>query len=647
MTGEDRKHGEYLPDAYLSYDSVCRSWSDILVFAELRKGCSELDTTENVTKMTGSMARCLAMDPRRRAVFAFTIENTSMRFWYRDRSNLVVSESFSFIKTHEPLIHFILSLILATPAQHGFDPTVTAVEDGRGHAITVRSSEGSTRVYRALELLSAQDVICGKGTRVWKVVEIHDGKEAGPPRALKDCWVNPSLIPEGTIYDQILADIPLPQQPSLLQVEFHGDVYLDEGSGEFLDCTRSLDLSAHSSNASVTSRAELLSHSTEADKSCNRLVHYRIVFQDVCKSLGDETSLPVIFHALSETAIALKPLHAAGWIHRDISTSNIFVDDNGRTYLGDFEYAKTMGTQDESRAGTAYFMAIEVDAGRYLFSSVNPHNTSPIKKKYPKMVARIEKWEEQEQAAIPTYQELAARSFQKIEPVIPPFRYNPLHDMESLWWIAVYFALKKELTGDSVESPIASAEQRTLAAQLFRHRTHRQLPLIGGNFLQEVSTCLPPLSYLIVKNLRYLCHEIYTRYFVEELELQYIDKTSADGLHSVFADVFAQISSAQALQGLKVRSFTYVDDTAEDDLFDDPDPSICRFKRRRSITPSDDSIDYSQFKKAKAERDVNPQKAGVSNRTRPYLSRKVKTRAQHPRGVWLQGKFYTLPVLEV
>ena len=125
----------------------------------------------------------------------------------------------------------------------------------------------------------------------------------------------------------------------------------------------------------------------------------------------------------------------------------------------------------------------------------------------------------------------------------------------------MYFALKKELTGDSAESPIASAEQRTLAAQLFRHRTHREFPLTGGNFLQQVSSCLPPLSYLIVRDLRYLRQELYNRYFVEELELQSIDKTSADGLHDVFADVFAQISSAQAIQGLKVRSFTYVDDS--------------------------------------------------------------------------------------
>lgn len=36
-------------------------------------------------------------DPRRRFVFAFTIENTQMRVWMLDRSGAVVSEPFNFI----------------------------------------------------------------------------------------------------------------------------------------------------------------------------------------------------------------------------------------------------------------------------------------------------------------------------------------------------------------------------------------------------------------------------------------------------------------------------------------------------------------------------------------------------------------------
>ncbi len=29
--------------------------------------------------------------------------------------------------------------------------------------------------------------------------------------------------------------------------------------------------------------------------------------------------------------------------------------------------------------------------------------------------------------------------------VLSPFRYNPLHDLESLWWIAVYFVFTTEV----------------------------------------------------------------------------------------------------------------------------------------------------------------------------------------------------------
>ena len=37
-------------------------------------------------------------DPRRRFVYAFTIENTTMRVWLCDRSEVLVSEPFDFMR---------------------------------------------------------------------------------------------------------------------------------------------------------------------------------------------------------------------------------------------------------------------------------------------------------------------------------------------------------------------------------------------------------------------------------------------------------------------------------------------------------------------------------------------------------------------
>lgn len=82
----------------------------------------------------------------------------------------------------------------------------------------------------------------------------------------------------------------------------------------------------------------------------------------------------------------LEIIHDSGWVHRDISDSNIYIFE-GRGLLGDLEYAKSVhddpdyhvrtvnmiisfffhvGLRDQTK-GTLYFMAAEVMSHRYLF----------------------------------------------------------------------------------------------------------------------------------------------------------------------------------------------------------------------------------------------------------------------------------------
>lgn len=46
--------------------------------------------------------------------------------------------------------------------------------------------------------------------------------------------------------------------------------------------------------------------------------------------------------------LALRFVHSAGWVHRDISTGNILIDSHGNTKLADFEYAKKL---DDNEGG--------------------------------------------------------------------------------------------------------------------------------------------------------------------------------------------------------------------------------------------------------------------------------------------------------
>ena len=49
-----------------------------------------------------------------------------------------------------------------------------------------------------------------------------------------------------------------------------------------------------------------------------------------------------------------------------------------------------------------------------------------------------------------------------------PLRYNPLHDLESLWWIGSYFLLTR---GVVAEGPMDEEQQQAGKAQLQKQRT--------------------------------------------------------------------------------------------------------------------------------------------------------------------------------
>ena len=155
------------------------------------------------------MSRCMQEDPRRRFVLGFTSENSSMKLWFCDRSQVIVSEPFNFItvssralldvspsrplsnspsKEHAPFVHLILSCLYARPEHLGWDPTMIPLSDGRNYDITVLSDDRGPRVYRTLSLLSGSvsNGLRSKGTRVWKVVLLEGGRPTGALIALKD-----------------------------------------------------------------------------------------------------------------------------------------------------------------------------------------------------------------------------------------------------------------------------------------------------------------------------------------------------------------------------------------------------------------------------------------------------------------------------
>ncbi|KAL5496162.1 hypothetical protein ACEPAH_3079 [Sanghuangporus vaninii] len=99
-----------------------------------------------------------------------------------------------------------------------------------------------------------------------------------------------------------------------------------------------------------------------------------------------------------DVAECLKWIHGSGWVHRDLSSGNLYFY-NERGLIGDLEYARRKDSTTiahHMRTGSIDYMASEAIQRRYLYTNVCLNVSSH------------------------------------------PFFHNDLHDLESLWWVAIY-----------------------------------------------------------------------------------------------------------------------------------------------------------------------------------------------------------------
>ncbi|KAJ3558270.1 hypothetical protein NM688_g1023 [Phlebia brevispora] len=649
-----RRHLKSFPDAYLSVYSSCREWSDIIAFGELTKTESEEDISDNINKVTSSMAKCMAGDPRRRFVFSFTIENVKMRLWFCDRSQILVSEPFNFITDHITVIHFFSALLNAGPADIGLDTTMVLLDNEERYDINLHSTDLRLNTYRTINPIFTgdQQLLRYNGTRVWMAVKVVDGQEIGDPVVLKDVWVDPNRRAEGASIEELCraardTEHQLDADSSFITVECHSDVYFDSKHGRLLDYTRSPVRSTY--DDLVRSREDLLGGTTARETRPHnvrhhyRLVHYRIVFREVCRSLAEERSLATIFKALARIALVLQVMHSSGWVHRDVSKRNILLRGDGLAILSDFEYAKRVNDGDEMRIGTAKFMAVEVDRQRYPLQ-LRPDNAilPQVREKYPEKCAAAEK----KFAEDPT---LLGQN-------PSGFRYNALHDLESLWWIAAYYLIMKEVvdcsapveTGPSEEEGtdpfVASHAQKVFATDIFITRELRRFCFtLASIFAETVHEVIPERLWKIAQKLEDLREELMCRYYAEELDCESIDSTSADGLHEIFHDTFLGIAELEENQGLTVRPFTvpkpiyhHPDSDVSVQIPSPPRPSVKRKHlgpRTAPLRSGDDEALTKRSPRKKRRLDENtypdlaiPNNTEVAKRLRPYLPRRAKMR---------------------
>ncbi|KAF9807203.1 hypothetical protein IEO21_08318 [Rhodonia placenta] len=598
------------PDGFF----ICKSapkgkfrWMDIALSAEFKKldrVATRDDLWQDVQKVIWSMHHCMREDARRRFTYGLTIENRTMRMWFCSRTELLVSKPIDFMSQHHEVVHFFVAMMYAAEHEAGWDPTMRYVRKKNGKNdeleldkedkprldIDVQDQNGTVVRYRTIRWLSDDGAngLRGRGTRVWEVCILSDDGEEGVDHfALKDQWIDADRLREGMIIyklrntktDDATRDII---DQSLLTVERHGDVYvegmrdhtrhlmtrrgephhhyrfkLQQAPEDGVEDTTTAKLSKQTPAGvgHYQTSAELRTASTQKIYTYHPKVHYRIVFKEVCIPIHEITSLKDVFYVLIDAALALVALHELGWVHRDMSAGNLlgFRQDGVLCCkLSDLEYAMLLKDRlgHEIRTGTRSFMAVEVYDLQYNFLS-RPQEVKAKEAKPPPNVAasnrvalnRIKALKRGNPSKI-------VNIVKKIVPIVP-FRYNPLHDIESLWWVAIYFVFNRSVVKVGGESPSMDASQRGRYSSqkdytvLLATSPHARYKALGAeaNLHQQII-----YLHAAIREIAYYLDEIRMRlvscYLEAEQDLGAIHHTVGhDLLNGVFITFFEHIIS--------------------------------------------------------------------------------------------------------
>ncbi|KAI0669718.1 hypothetical protein C8Q78DRAFT_1080406 [Trametes maxima] len=438
------------------------TFDDAAVTASYGVHSSHEDALENRKQLVSGVAYTIRVDPRRKHMFSISIEDTMMTVWYFSRSHSCMSASFDLGTNNRRCIQVFIAFIFASKSELGYDETVQILEhDGKsyyGYAV-------GDRLYRSTRCIFEHDGtrIIGRGTRVWEVVRVEDFeslKQIGEKHyALKDVWIDEDALTELAIQHALFADIDAVAK-RIEESDFETLPLLDnidERTREELRCCvadrqlysqyfltidhdwrgpLSKPLAPSAVPSELASSADSLGDPTRLKSTlpasaptavrpqavCTAFppkYQYRVVFSEVGTALHDVDDISIVLRAARHCVFALQLLFLAGWVHRDISTGNLMWY-NDRGLLADLEYARKFDPAARSRAdsktGTAFFMAVEIQKQLMLYS--RPSNS---------------RTRSDARAAL-----FGTGSDPEMTWRAPPVIHNFQHDLESMFWVLLW-----------------------------------------------------------------------------------------------------------------------------------------------------------------------------------------------------------------
>ncbi|KAI0089527.1 hypothetical protein BDY19DRAFT_993119 [Irpex rosettiformis] len=517
MTPEStNRHNTSKPDSYGVLVERCVDtdegkaphWDDIVVPGEKKKRSRVADSNDNNAKLLWSLHHAMRETVYRRFMFGYTIEDTKMRLWFCNRSNIIVSDTFNFItsvvppsQNHETLVHFFLSIMFADRSKLGYDPTIAVskrTKDQRTtkYNIMVRGHDGHEATYITDEVVAniSAEALQGRATRVWREKKADEnGRSAGHNMVIKDCWIDDDRQREGDVFAEILEAAKASSNPEhlenierhFLKVVQHGDVFIDgekddtfklaRRGAEFPEPRQFLELHCSSEPKEVIKPPIGLVTVDQATVNWLNTLrydnksHYRIVFdsEEDCDPIDTLTSGRAIWYAMGGALTGIATLHVLGFIHRDISAGNVLVGrgisgsvKGGTGKIVDLEFCKRIDDNrpvHQGRTGTRYFIPIEVENGTYMFGPTLPQTTADPKLNFSQISKLMEDDDDDSLSeSSETSDTDSSGSTSTVK--APPFVNNPLHDLESIWWLAVYLFLSRPVVEKQVTKGKAHGE---------------------------------------------------------------------------------------------------------------------------------------------------------------------------------------------
>ncbi|PPR06508.1 hypothetical protein CVT24_002636 [Panaeolus cyanescens] len=558
-----------IPGANHRIDAWLRELSDI----DRPSDEKEIHVSEIAVPMTFKFG-CADTDK-----YQLTIEDDRASIWYFSRSHCVKACSFNFEKEPKRLISVLISLTFATWEELGYDPNVIRHHDGSYiYRLQQTGKEKGFLYFKTITpIFKPQSLgLTGRHTHVWNVEQVtpEDGHRVPGTcvTALKDTWLDSDTMSqsEADIQRNLFHDIrrfaqsdwrcdprlaldPADQdedrQRKHSRVLDHLATYLagDKFKNLFLNIVYDYpgvklktvaggawdrpnifdDPSDYDGCPNISSQRCHQPNSTahpptqpipaircEPSQPLRKYAskrRYFFVHADVCTPIHKLPTMGDVVDVLKQTVVALWLMFLAGWVHRDVSTGNILALHSSQGWIGklaDLEFAKRFPTttpeSPDLDIGTVYFMPVEIATQTYF--TMPAENTNEYDDNY---------------AELPPSASSSS-----------PIQYNPQHDLESVWWILLYF----------VTICVHHLSSSAYAAQYFGYNatTTRCFLMVSGARQLQTPKFMPELRVFGTRLVRLASRMI--NLYMKRNENQEAQKPSAyAGTHIYFYNALATL----------------------------------------------------------------------------------------------------------